>query len=329
MSRRRVITLAGAALVLSSLIAAAPALVSETRRAAALARMPYKERRHRVLGPLWDSIDAVKRIPGTGAIPIVMRRPEDIDPTLLVSSYLYPRATKHFWSLEFYRSEPISLTAPAVYIDTSRTNAARVMTYLDIRAEQIRDRPLPVHPLPSFTGTDFMVPFAAAVEGGPPDAYMTEVVFVPENAGSISMTFEPAGERIAFAARPGERIVYRDVVYEAYHHLGIGWLRVSATTPVHAAAWLVNRGREQRAEIALFAAAPPLPQRLGSGDRLWLLNSNGRATRVMVNGTEMRLPSHALTSVPSLASNNLDEGPGVLAFTSRKLPNGNTEFAWP
>src|SRR5262249_42971788 len=108
-----------------------------------------------------------------------------------------------------------------------------------------------------------------------------------------------------------------------------GWIRVSATVPVRAGAALVNRWRHRSVPIEIYRAVPPLPPHIDGGDKLWLLNAEARPAEVKVNGAAVTLRPYELRAWPAVERNELAGGARVLAFVSRKLPDGNTQFGWP
>jgi hypothetical protein len=322
--------LLGGLLVLSALPGWLPEL-RRTSEAAALVRLPYGARRARVNGAIWRSATEVaRRFPAETRIPIIMRRAQDVDRVVFLNDYLYPRTTHAYWSLDQYRAEaPAPPETPLVYIDVRRNDGARVTTYPEIRAEQMEEEPFIPTPLSSEAARNLILPFATSFDGAPPDSYVTQAVFVSDSDGTLTLTLEPDGRAWIVPLHAGEPLASRDLVYDAYRVLMSGWIRVTATVPVRAGAALVNRGRHRSAPIRIFTAVPPPPRRVAGGDKLWLLNEDRHETSVVVNGTRMTLPPYELQSMPSASMNEIDGSASVLPFTSRKLPDGNTQFVWP
>jgi len=323
-------TVVGAILLLSSLPGWMPEL-RRTREAVSMARRPYEARRAWANGPFWSSLAEVRRrLPGHDPVPVVMRQYQDVDRAVFLTYYLYPRVTRCFWSLDQYRVEaPAPPETPLVYINVKRVDAARVMTYPEIRAEQVAEMPFSLPPLSAAWQHELIVPFVTAYDGAPPDAYLTQAVFVSASDGAVTLTLEPDGRAATFPIRAGVPLAFRDLVYDVFKELKSGWLRVTSTVPLRAGVALVNRGRSQSAPIPLMVAIPPLPRRVAGGDRLWLLNAENRDAAVTVNRASVTLPPHALLSMPSAAMNEIGGTAAVLPFSSRKLPNGNTSFVWP
>lgn len=332
MRKARAFHALGILLVFSALIADGPALLRGAREAWRLRRLSRNARREDLFPRLFATIHRIERdLPSSETVPVMMRTPGDVDGGVFLTYYLYPRPTKYFWTLDQYRFEahrpPEALIA---YADLSRTDAARMMTYAEIRDEQVRDTPPLAEPLSESASRNFIVPFVAAVDGAPDGEYMTQLDFLATGDGSLSLTLEPSGKRASIPLHARERVVLRDVVYEQFGALTSGWLRVNATIPVRAGAWLINRARAKHVAVPLFSEVPEAPGRVAAGDRLWLLNTEDSVAGVVVNGRHAEIPARGLISFESARTTNEIAGPPhILAFTSRKLPDGNTRFEWP
>lgn len=332
MRKEHAFHLLGVLLVSSALLAGGVPLFRITRDAWQLRKLSRNARRERVFPALFATIHQIGRdLPSPQTVPIMMRTPRDVDGAVFLTYYLYPRPTKYYWSLDQYRFEAQRpLETLIAYADLSRVDAARVMTYAQIRDEQIRDTAPLAEPLSVGVSQDFIVPFVAAVDGAPGDGYMTQADFLPASDGSLSLTLEPAGKTASIPLHAHQRVAMRDVVYESFGVLTSGWLHVKATTPVHAGAWLINRGRRNHVGVPVFSAFPVMPQHLAAGDRLWVLNAEDAETSVVLNRTRVKIPPRGLVSFYSAPQTNEVAGAAhVLAFTSRKLPDGNTHFDWP
>src|ERR1044071_1142552 len=268
-------TIAGALLILASL----PELIPELRlrETAELARLPYAARRARANGPFWVSIAEVERRMGT-KVPIILRHPDAFDRAVFLTYYLYPRVTHYFASLDHYRAlAPAPPETPIAYIDVDRIDAVRVMTYPQIRAEQMAEEPFMPPPVTSEAARELIIPFAASFDGA--DSYVTQTAFVSESDGALTLTLEPEGRTWNVPLRAGVPFLSRDLAYPMS-----GWIRVSATVPVRAGAALVNRGRHRSVPIEIYRDVPPLPRRLAGGDKLWLLNAEARPAEGEGNG---------------------------------------------
>lgn len=313
-------TIAGTLLILSSL----PWLIPELhlRETVELARLPYAARRAHANGPFWISIAEVERRMGK-TVPVLLRHPDDFDRAVFLTYYLYPRVTRYFVSLDHYRAlAPAPPETPIAYIDIARRDAVRVMTYPEIRAEQMAEEPFVPPPVTSEAARELILPFAVSFDGA--DSYVTQAAFVSESDGTLTLTLEPEGRAWSVPLRAGQPFAARDFVYPMS-----GWIRITSTVPVRAGAALVNRGRHRSATIAIYRAVPPLPPRIAGGDKLWLLNPEAHASEVKVNGQIVTLKAYELRSMPSADVNVVEGSARVLPFTSRKLPDGNTSFVWP
>jgi hypothetical protein len=320
--------IAGCLLILSSVPAWKPQL-ELTRAALSLARRPYAERRAEINGSFWRSLAEVQRkMPGHGVVPLIVRRAVDFDRAVFFGYYMYPRITRYYVSLDHYRAAaPAPPETPLVYIDVGRLDAVRVMTYPEIRAEQEAEEPFTPPALTSEPAREAILPFAVSFDGTPPDSYVTQAAFAGN--GSLTLTLYPQEKSASFTLAPGTPLVFRDLVYDAFHELGSGWIAVRAAAPVRAGIALVNRGRHRSAPVPVFAGTPPLPRRIDGGEKLWILNSGEVAAHIVVNGAPVTLPRFALQSLAAAPENTIDGKGTVLAFTSQKLPDGNTRFVWP
>jgi hypothetical protein len=306
-----------------------PLVVRETSAAAHLVPLNDSQRREAVLGPFWPSVQVVaQRFAPRQVIPVVMRQYRDIDRAAFLTFYLYPRITKDFWNLGDYRLHAIDVHAPVAYLDLTHGDAARVMNYLEIRAEQIREAPAPMLAPQAPAAWQFVIPLVTALEGAPPDAWTTEAVFLADEDGEITLTLEPSGRHATYGLRARTPLIMRDLFYDVFRDLGTGWMSVSATTPVRAGVWLVNRGRGQRAVIRTYEQLPRIPQEVRAGNRLWLLNTTEHVAQVAYDHTSIAVAPHDLSNV-GVAQTAIVRTDGVLAFSTRKLADGNTEFSWP
>jgi hypothetical protein len=332
MRKEHALHLLGVVLVSSALLANGGNLCRITRDAWQLRKLSRNARRERVFPALFAAVHQVERdLPPSETVPILMRTPRDVDCAVFLTYYVYPRSTKYCWSLDQYRFEaPRPPEALIAYADLSHADAARMMTYAQIRDEQIRDTPPLAEPLSEEASQEFIVPFVTAIDGAPGDDYMTQADFLATGDGSLSLTLQPSGKVASLPLHAHQRVALRDVVYENFGVLTSGWLRVKTTTPVHAAAWLINRGQGNHVSVPLFSELPVMPQHVGAGDRLWVLNAEDTDTSVVVNGTRVEIPPRGLISFYSAPhTNEVAAAAHILAFASRKLPDGNTHFEWP
>lgn len=328
MAMRRTAVL-GCLLILSSVPAWMP-LLRLTRDALPLVRRPYAERRAAFNGPFWRSIAEVRRrMPGGGTVPVILRRGRDFDRALFLGYYLYPRVARYYVSLDHYRAvAPAPPETPIAYIDVERLDAVRVMTYPEIRAEQAAEEPF-TPPATMLLPKETIIPFAVSFDGTPPDSYVTQAAFVGGRYGLVTLTLQPQGKTASLLLEEGKPRYFRDLVYDVFHELGSGWILVRTSGDVRAGVALVNRGRHRSTPVPIVAGVPPLPRRIAGGEKLWLLNPDYREAHVTVNGSAVTMPRFALQSLPAAAENTIEGNAQIVAFTSQKLPDGNTRFIWP
>jgi len=302
--------------------------------AAKFARLAPEERMERVFGSYYTSILRIRsQLRADEPVGLSARLVErDINGVVFANYYLYPHPTRYYGSLDEYRSTVISDPSQPkriVRMDLSRTPEARLMTYLDIRREEMSETRVVRDPKPGAGAfRECIVPIVLAIDGQPGNAWVTEGVIVSEVDAAVTMTFFPGGESKTIALRARQPLFLGDVVYAVASRLDVGWLRLTATAPVRAGFWYVNRGLAHAVSLPLVEAMPPLPQRVAGGERLWVLNPADRAVEVVVNGERHAIDAHALAVLASAEHNEVaGEGP-VLAFSARK-ENGREIFQWP
>lgn len=323
-----------AILFASALWTSLPRMIRSAREAIYLALWPYEARRVRVLGPFYRTLHRARTQLGANEIAgISMRDVErDITNGVFASYYLYPRRTKLFGSLDDYRV--MALVDPShpkrlLRIDTARDADVRLMTYNEVRHEEALASPLVHDGKPGGVAfQEAIVPMALAIDGQPGNAYLTDGVLVSEVDATATITFFPSGESETFELRARQPLVVRDVVYAIAKRLDAGWLGVSATAPVRASFWFVNRGLKHAVSLPLYAQLPPFPQRVAGGERFWVLNPNEVAAVVHVNDVGHLVAPHALVQLPARAENEVSADRPVLAFSASKT-KGRERFHWP
>ncbi len=306
-------------------------LVADTFRFLPLS---YEQRRERVLGPFYTSIRRIRsQLRADEAVGLSTRVVEDdISGAVFANYYLYPRTARLYASLDAYRITVLSDPAQPkklVRIDTARSPEARLLSYLDVRHEEVSESRIVRDPRPGAEESrEFIVPIALAIDGQPGNAWLTEGVIASTADATATLTFLPSGETKSFAGRAGEPLILGDAVYTIASRLDVGWIRVTATSPVRARFWFVNRGLRHAVPLPLFDRLPPRPQHVGGGEKLWILNPSDRAVNVVVNGERHVIEAHALTAVASAAENEIAAEEPVLAFSADKV-DGRERFHWP
>lgn len=296
--------------------------------------LSHEQRMSRALGSYYTSILRIRvhlrEEEPVGLSPRVVER--DLNGLIFANYYLSPHPTRYYESLDAYRGTV--LTDPSqpkklVRMDLSRTPEARLMTYLDIREEEVSETRVVRDPKPGAAAfREFVVPIALAIDGQPGNAWVTEGVIVSEVDATATLTFFPGGEAKTFALRARQPLILGDAVYAVASRLDVGWLRLTATAPMRAAFWYVNRGLAHAVSLPLLDKMPPLPQRVAGGERVWILNPADHAVEVVVNGKRHVVDAHALAALASAEHNEIRGQQPVLAFSARKQ-NGRELFQWP
>lgn len=324
-----------AILLASVILPALPLLLRQVRRAEELRPLPWSARRERMMGDFYRSAVRIDReMPRDEPLAIVLgsRKDPDYDAALFFDYYVYPRRTRIYENLGAYRASPGDPDRPRriVHIDTARSTAARVMSYEEIREEEMAGAPIVRGATLSGGGNaSFFVPIIVSLDGPPPDSYTTEGILEADRDATVTMTFLPSRERKEIALRAGERRAFHDVVHQCFGRMDAGWLEVQATAPVRAAFWFVNRGAGKASPLPLLGAPvkPPLSLR-GSG-KLWLLNPGDGDVEARVNGAPQHLGPRALVSLPAAPENAIEATGPLYAFLSERQPDGDTRFVWP
>ena len=289
------------ALFLGAALFSLPGAIRLARRVIELAPLPYEQRRARELGEFYTSLRAIEKTLPPGDVNVTLIGPNAIDRAIFINYYLYPRVS------HLYASTP-----GRPLLATEATGPVRRTIVKEPRASPDAHR-------------EFIVPIVTALEAG--DGYATEAVIEAERETRVTFTLMPSGATKTVAVRG--RLVFNDLVHEAFGVMTTGWLRVRADEPVRAAFWFVNRGRAVAAEVPLLSepiAELPAPQPIAGGEKLWVLNPGAAAVTVRINGREEIIEGGALRQFGAQPRNDV-QGP-VIAFTSAKMPDGNTRFAW-
>ena len=284
--------LANAIVFVSVLVSVLPSLVPLLRRAIVLAPLTVEERRARLMGDFYTSLQT---IPRDRPVAILLLGRDALDRGVFVNYFLYPTPAR-------VHQDRLPTHAPASVVAVAREGPVR--------------RTVVAHPRPStlIEGEAF-VPFVASVFGA--DSYATEGVIEGAGDASVTLTLMPFGATKTVTGRH----VFSDVVQELLGRRETGWLRIRATKPVRAGFWLVARADAIATPIPLFTHVPPSPQTIRGGERLWLLNTSANAVTPRVNGREESLPPFVLRAVRAEPV-NVVEGE-AFAFTSARM-----SFTW-
>lgn len=316
------------ALFVSAAWNSAPQMVRDVRRAIAIAGLDYESRRERVLGEFYTSIRRIQReVPRDESVAIVLRALRDIDRAVFVTYYLYPRAGRLYLDALQFRSACRG-EKHIVAVDLAHPAVARHLSYDALRAEELRATPFDPPKASGNPRREFIVPLIAASAGADAAAYYaTNAVFAGETGTTIRMTLEPDHRERTFVLG-AEQLSLRNVLYEVFGRTGTGWLRVAASARVQAAFELVNIPRHQSAGLPLLDSTPVVPAQLEGCGKLWLVNTRDGTNSIRVNEHDIVLAPRAIRILPGTPTDML-AGDGVIAFKSRLLADGNTEFVWP
>jgi len=293
----------------------------------------YEHRRAQVLGPFHVSVQRIRATLRDGeAVGISLAQPErDMGAAVFANYELYPHPTRFYASLDDYRRDAHDPLQPKklVRIDLGRTGEARLLSYLDVRHEEVSASPV-IRELNASAEAhrEWIVPMALAIDGAPGNAYLTDGVLVSDADTTATVTFFPSNESKTFALRAREPLIVRDVVYAITSRLEVGWLRVTSPVPLGAGFWFVNRGAKHAVQLPLFSRVPQSPQRVAGGKKLWILNPSDRAITVVVNGAPLPIAPRALATLGSAAENVITSSEPFLAFSAR-TENEREIFQWP
>jgi hypothetical protein len=297
-------------LFLSAAAFTAPGLARIIRQTIELAPLAMDERRARILGDDYRATRELARVlPENDNIALFTADyGGPVDRAIFVNYYLFPRATK------IYVKQLVTL-APRTTIVVPRSGPIR---------RTFNPDPKPY----SAPMTDFIVPFAAAVDAL--DPYTTEMVIEAERPTRVTLTLMPSAAAKTHAIAPGRPLILGDVVFQSLGTKGIAWLRVHADAPVRAGVWFVNRGGAQSWPIALLTDLPPLPQRIAGGEKLWVINTADADVPLRVNGYDESLRPREIRSYGAQPVNTIEGNAPVFAFATQKIvETGNTRFLWP
>jgi hypothetical protein len=321
---------------LSLAVSTVPRLTSMTREAIVLRQLSYKQRRSRVIGPLYDGIASVRASLRSGEpVAIVLNpAPRNIGEGLFAGYYLYPRRTKLYFSRAAYNQDASpSRPAAIAYVDTRASAEVRRLSYAEVRAEEIGNDFVIRDARPNAESTSFIVPIVASSDGPAPDVYTTEGVIVNEAGVPSHIAFElfPSHRRTEATLGAGERRTWNDAVYQLFGVNEVGWMRVVADGKVRFQFWFVNHGRRSAASLPPIehAAARHICLASPPESKLWIVNPNERDVAVSANATNRTVPPMSIVSVPASGETCVESEMPIIAFASWREKGGATNFAWP
>jgi hypothetical protein len=290
----------------------------------ALVRLP---RRPRVNGTLVEDVERVKRaVPASESLALITKR--EADPALFAAYYLYPRRTRIYASgLTAYRNADVRTRPRAIVL--CDYDHAHLATYEELRAAELGENRVMHGALAPAPPAPFIIPFVASLEGPVTDRYVIEADFenVSGTLAELRMTMMPFGVTKSIAIAPRSMASFNDLVVENFHRTDMGWLRVDCNQPLHAAVWLVNRGRNEGVRVPLVTAARGGVIRCPGNDCvLRLVNFSDRPATAKVNGTAITISPNAMVSQPLRGEANISGG-SIYAFAGTR--GGKMEIVWP
>lgn len=315
-----------AALLVSTIAASAPRLARTAGLALSMRGLPYRERRERLMGPFFPSIEKVLRAtPPDEPLALVMPHGQSIDAALFFDYYAYPRRTRVYAGSRFYAADA---KAPRTVVRIG--DVAELSSYPAMRFDDLQRLGPVVHDPPlRDAGTHSIVPLAASIDGVMPSRYVIEATLAAEKPAQVTLTFWPRGIVKTLTVDRERRFL--DLVYEVFGVLDRGWLEVESTEPLRASFALATPGAGA-SEVAIVREVPRAPLRIAAGRQLWLVNPGGVAAALRVNGGGDFVAPHDTVSRPiacpcAIEVANADGR--IYAFATEKLPDGSTRFFWP
>jgi hypothetical protein len=288
---------------LAAFLFSLPGAVTLVHRIIELAPLPYEELRNRVIGEWYASLRAHEKTLPPGDVSVLLVGPQAIDRGIFVNYHLYPRAS-HLYFGKIPAAEP---RRPLLVVERHGL-VRRTIGRLQLSREAHRE---------------FLVPIVTAFHGA--DGYASEGLIASSRETRVTLTLMPSGAVRTYVVRPGQPLLFGDVVHDAFGVMATGWLRVRAEHPVRAAFSFLNRGHAIAAPVPIVTQLPPLPHRFANGEKLWVLNPG----MVPVTVRNEVIEPGALRMFDGGTSLEVEASAPVLAFTSTKTKDGNTSFLWP
>jgi hypothetical protein len=327
--KSRVSSVILAAVFVSAAISTAPRLSQLVQQSLELAPLDYEERRTRLIAEYYPSLQTIRAATNNQPLALIAFTPLDWDRAFFAAYYLYPQPTRPFLHYEHYRDSPVKSRYPRlVALNLHRDPRLRLATYDEIVEESAPPPVISQSGAALHTGARFIVPLTLSLYGPIPHDYRTEAVLATDVPATVTMTFNPRGAVRTRDLLPGQPLRIGDVAMEVFGVKGTGWVSVSATAPIRASFWFVNRGTRYAAPIPLMSEGQRLPRRFEGGERLWIINPAEKAVSVTVNNRPVTLAPHGIHIDAAAASTTAMGSEPVIVFTSQKLPSGEVEFRW-
>ena len=313
----------------SLLVFTLPRLVELLRVANQLRTVSYERRREIVMGDFYKSIQAIQsRFPMSEPLALVpvTSAPE---PEVFSNFYLYPRTTRLYVTWGAYRNAANDPKRPRIMVAVGDT--LRVTTYESMRDDWLRRTPLVVRRFElSEPRTSFTVPLASSIDGPWPDIYVIEARLANDGAepAEVRATFWPAGDvaRVSIPAHTTQ--TFYDMLFQLFGTRRLGWMRLESSTPLRAAFYYANPGRNEAARLPLVERpGAPASVKPGRDTKLWLINTSDVAAASRVGEQTVVLAPHGF-NISSISAMPTVEG-DLYAFVSTRDRIGRTTFSWP
>lgn len=363
MSRSRIVTIAVAACIACAALGAGASRILElaqtTRK---LLPVPFEIRREMLLGAYYPAVRELRRtFPSRQSIDVIWRGHPDIDTAIFTNYYLYPRV-RRFSQLDAWRATPRRPEEPLLWIDTRTSPQPRLVTYLEARRENGREkfRSATLRNSWSVAKGRVIVPLVCSIDGAPPDEYVVPVLIENDapDAARVRLSYRDRdgwAEQREITIPSRGRFFTDDILGDLFGRMGIGWLEAEFTVPVHIGASLLNRGRGSAS--ALRVASPSEHGAIASGTlhfkgdpaKLYFINpADGWATldvdasasgrklsiRIQLAPFELRTIDDPATRIAGIAcadcpwSVTYRADRPVFAYASRQDSAEATHFVW-
>ena len=309
----------------SAVVGTLPRLRDIARTARELAPLDQKTRHERVNGGPFLAKEMLDRtLPASEGVAFIVD--DDATPSLFASYYCYPRPSRIYFGLVGYRNAEVR-TRPRTMMEVTN-ESARFVTYAELRDQTYRGSRVmrgAAAPAPSM----FVLPIVASLDGPVTDSYVTEADFENASDATATLRFTMMPQRIekTIAILPRSTASFYDFVYQNFTRTDLGWLRVESDRPIRAAAWLVNRGRNEGVAIPIVTAPRSGTIRCPQRDCvLRLVNLADQPATALVDGAPVPVAASGFASMPVRKDVQVS-GDNIFAFAGTR--GGKTEIAWP
>ena len=310
----------------SAVVGTSPRLRGITQTVRELARLDQKTRHERLNGgPFLAKTMLDRALPPSEPVAFIVDK--DATPALFAGYYIYPRRSHIYYGLVGYRNAEVR-SRPRVMLEVTN-ESARFVTYAELRDQTYRGLRVMHGALAPAPATTFVLPIVASVDGPVTDSYVTEADFENGSDAKATLRFTMMPQRIekTITIAPRSTASFYDLVYQNFTRTDLGWLRVEYDQPIRAAAWLVNRGRNEGVAIPLVTSPRGGTIHCPQGDCvLRIVNLRDQPSTAIVDGAAVPVAADGFVSMPVRKDVHVS-GDGIFAFAGTR--GGKTEIAWP